>query len=471
MIALLAGAAGWGLASRQRPVDPGQSADGRTVLYWYDPMVPGQRFDKPGKSPFMDMQLVPKYADEAGTAGVSIDPAAQQSLGMRVATARSGMLDQRLTVSGTVEFDQRSVAIVQARAGGFVQRVYARAPGDIVARNAPLADILVPEWAGAQSEFLAVRRGGSPALIAAARQRLVLLGMPPELIARVERSGKPQNLFTVTTPMDGVIKALNVRAGMNVMAGQTLAEINGVGRVWVVASVAQAQAGRIGDGRSAQIAVDAFPGRVFTGQVRAILPEAQSASRTVQVRIEVDNRDGQLRPGMFARVELSGPKMEAAVLVPAEAVIRTGQRSLVMVVRDGGRYEARTVRVGREANAEIEILEGLVAGERIVASGQFLLDSEASLSGVGSTTPPSAAPKSPTMYDAQGRVEAVSPRSVTLSHGPVPALNWPAMTMEFRITDAALLRGIKVGDEVQVRFDQRDGETTIRSLTRSGGRP
>jgi len=210
-VALVAigGAAGFGIAHLSgRPEAPMTTAGpaDRKVLYWYDPMVPAQRFDKPGKSPFMDMQLVPKYADEAsGGGGVQIDPARVQNLGVRLATVRRGTLASELTAPGVIDFNQRDVAIVQARAAGFVQRVYARAPGDVIAAGAPLADLLVPEWGGAQAEYLAVRRTGDASLTQAARQRLTLLGMSPGLIAAVERSGRPQTTITITTPTGGVI--------------------------------------------------------------------------------------------------------------------------------------------------------------------------------------------------------------------------------------------------------------------------
>ena len=156
--------------------------DGRKVLYWYDPMYPQQHFDKPGKSPFMDMALAPKYADEEAGGGVKIDPRLVQSLGMRLATVRRERLETGIDAVASVGFNERDVAIVQARTGGFVERVYARAPGDVISAGSPLADVLVPEWAGAQIEFLALKTSGDASLAAAARERLKLLGMPETLI-------------------------------------------------------------------------------------------------------------------------------------------------------------------------------------------------------------------------------------------------------------------------------------------------
>ena len=364
------------------PSAPAAPSD-RKILYWYDPMVPAQHFDKPGKSPFMDMQMVPKYAGDApGEAGVQIDPARVQNLGVRVATAERGSLPSGVTATGVIDFNERDVAVVQAKAAGFVQRVYGRAPGDVVGAGAPLADVLIPEWAGAQGEYLAVRRTGDTALIQAARQRLQLLGMPQTLLAGVERTGQVRNVVTISTPTGGVIKTLPVRNGMTVSAGETLAEVNGLGRVWLNAAVPEALAGQVRLGETVAATLAAFPGQTFNGRVTAILPQAQADSRTLTARVELPNPGGRLRPGMFATVRFGGAPQEAALLVPSEAVIRPGKRTLVMLARPGGRYQPAEVRVGREAGGRTEVLAGLSEGEKVVASGQFLLDSEASLSGV-----------------------------------------------------------------------------------------
>jgi Cu(I)/Ag(I) efflux system membrane fusion protein len=345
-------------------------------------MVPQQHFPAAGKSP-MGMDMVPKYADVgagSGDAGFKIDPARVQNLGVRIASVERGELASGVQATGTIDFNLRDVAIVQARAAGFVQRVYARAPGDIVRAGAPLADLLVPEWGGAQAEYLAVRRTGDAALVQASRQRLLLLGMSPGLVADVERSGRAQNTVTLTAPTGGVIKTLGVRSGMSVSAGETLAEISGLGSVWLNAAVPEAQAGQVRPGQSAIATLAAYPGETFSGRVTAVLPEAQAESRTLQVRIELPNRDGRLKPGMFANVQLGGG-VKSALLVPTEAVIRTGKRSLVMLALAGGRYQPAEVQIGGSAGDKTEILAGLSAGERIIASGEFLIDSEASLSG------------------------------------------------------------------------------------------
>lgn len=384
---IAAGAGGYWLGTNQGgdAAPPAAAANARKPLYYYDPMFPQQKFDKPGRSPFMAMDLVPKYADEGaapgGPSAVRMDPTAAQNLGVRVVAARTGSLADTLDVTGTIEFNQRDVAVIQARAGGFVTRVYGRAPGDVIGAGAPIADLLVPEWAGAQAEFLAVRRLGDPALTGAARERLRLLGMSDSAIAQVEREGRPNGATTISSPIAGVIQTLDARAGVTLAAGQPLAQITGLGTVWLNAAVPEIRGADVKVGRTATATLTGLSDERFTGRVIAVLPTAQADSRTLTVRIELRNPRGVLRPGMFANVRLGGTSRQA-LLVPSEAVIRTGTRTLVMLAEANGRYRPAVVRAGSDAGGQTEVLAGLREGEKVVASGQFLLDSEASLTGI-----------------------------------------------------------------------------------------
>ena len=383
---LVAGVGGYWLGQRGDDDASAGAAqgEGRKVLYWYDPMVPQEKYDNPDSLSSMGMKTIPKYADGAGSAaspGVSVNPAAMQNLGIRVVAAEFGTLSSGFTATGTVEFNQRDVATVQARSGGFVNRVYGRAPGDVIRAGAPIADVQSPEWGGAQTEFVAVRKLGRPALTAAARQRLRLLGMSDGTIAQVERSGRTNGTVTIVAPIGGVIQTLDARQGVTLAQGQTLAQINGIGTVWLNAAVPEAQAGLVRVGQRASATLAAFSGETFGGRVIAILPTAQAESRTLTVRIELANRGGRLRPGMFATIAFGGGG-RAALLVPSEAVIRTGTRTIVMLAKKDGRYQPAEVRTGREGGGQTEILAGLATGEKVVASGQFLLDSEASLTGI-----------------------------------------------------------------------------------------
>jgi membrane fusion protein, copper/silver efflux system len=390
--ALLLGsaAAGYWLARRgsseSTQMSSIQSAkSGGKALYWYDPMVPNQHFDKPGKSPFMDMQLVARYADEDSTQqaqGVRIDSTIVQNLGVRFTSVERGGLSEPIEAVGSITFNQRDIAVIQARTGGFVARVYARAPGDVIARGAPIVDLLVPEWAGAQTEFLALLQSSDHALIDAARQRLVLLGMSPELISQMESTRAQQTTITIRTPLAGVIETLDIREGMTVSAGAPIAKIDGLASVWIEAAVAEVQAGRAQIGKRVQVRLTAFPGDTFSGRVVALLPEANMDTRTLRVRIELPNVGGRLRPGMFAQVRLDSGDQTPVLFVSSEAVIRTGTRSVVIVAGENGRFIPTEVRTGRDVAGHTIIIEGLAEGQKVVSSGQFLIDSEASLKGV-----------------------------------------------------------------------------------------
>lgn len=450
------------------------SPDERKALYWYDPMYPQQKFDKPGKSPFMDMQLVPKYAGGAGDrATVSIDPSLTQNLGLRFATVTRGIFDSSLDVTGVLGFNERDVAVIQARTTGFVERVYAHAPGDVLKANAALADILVPEWASAQTEFLALKRSGDADLLAAARQRLRLTGMPAALIAQVERGGKVQPYLTLTSPIGGVLQELNVRAGMTVATGDTLARVNGLSSVWLAVAVPESDAGLITVGQAVEARLPAFPGTMLNGKVSAILPETNPDSRTLRVRVELPNPDGRLRPGLTAQVRLNRSTEQSVLWVPSEAVIRTGRRALVMLTEDAGRYRPVEVQLGQENDGKTAILKGLEEGQKVVTSGQFLLDSEASLKGIVASTeeasPPSAAASS--FHKADGQIVEINDKEVTLAHGPFKTLGMPGMTMTFPLANPALMQGLKEGDKVRIAVSQTDDGLRVERLEKSGSQP
>lgn len=380
-------AAGWWAGQpRDTGMAPSMAASAPKALYWYDPMFPQQKFDKPGKSPFMDMQLVAQYADDKADAQtLRVDPGQTENLGVRLATVSRGMLATRVMASGVLGFNERDVAVVQARTPGFVERVYNLAPGDVLKPDAALADVLVPEWAAAQEEFLALKRVGDSALLAAARQRLRLTGMPSALIAQVERSGKVQPVLTVTSPVGGVLQTLNVRQGMTLALGETLAQVNGLGSVWLTVAVPEAQAAAVAPGQTVEARLPAFAGEVFKGTVSTILPQTNADSRTLQVRVELANPGARLRPGLTAQVSLEQSIDQQALWVPSEAVIRTGHQALVMLAEEGGHYRPVEVRTGPENDGQTAILQGLQEGQQVVSSGQFLLDSEASLKGLDVT--------------------------------------------------------------------------------------
>jgi Cu(I)/Ag(I) efflux system membrane fusion protein len=355
-------------------------------LYWYDPMQPDKHFDKPGKSPFMDMQLLAKYPEagqrnSGGTGEVRVTAATLQNLGIRTATVEMGALSAGAHVPGSIAWDQRATYAVSARADGVIERLYVRAPFEQVRKGQALAELIAPEWNAAAQEYLALGSTGSAdarALQGAARNRLRVLGMDEGQI-RSLRGGSAH--VVLRAPHDGVVSQLDVREGQRVQAGMPLMTIVGLATVWVEAAIPQAQAAGIVPGTHVTASVSAFPGESFDGQVEALLPSVDAGNRTQMARIVLANPGQRLAPGMFADLQFAGTAGESHPLLPDEALIATGNDARVIVALGEGRFQPVRVTTGRSAGGRTEILSGLSGGERVVVSGQFLLDSEASLSG------------------------------------------------------------------------------------------
>src|SRR5450830_1019522 len=498
LTAVVIALAGVGYGAYQLGAQQGVQPDGKAAamaapaakkpLYWHDPMVPGQRFDKPGKSPFMDMQLVPVYAQEGSggdDGGVSISPRVEQNLGVRTAKVTRGKLASGFSAVGNVAFNDRDVALVQARSGGFVERLNARAPLDPVRKGQALADVYVPDWVAAQEEFLAaLAMAGSDTagLVDGARERMRLAGMSEGQIHGVESTGKVQARLIITSPISGVIAELGARVGMTMAMGAPLFRINGLSTVWVNAEVPENMLGYLRPGDAVEAQAQALPGSVFKGKVSAILPEVNPTTRTATARIELANPGGKLLPGMFASVTFASGRGVDVLQVPSEAVIQTGTRSVVMLAQAGGKFKPVDVETGSEGNGLTEIRKGLSEGQKVVISAQFLIDSEASLTGtetrmggmdkmdgsMGGMQMKPAQPASVASHHAEGKVEQIGKDSITISHGPIASLQWGPMTMGFKLPTTGLPANIKVG--TQVSFDIKKGERGFDIITIAPGK-
>lgn len=454
-------------------------ATGRKVLYWHDPMVPGTKFDKPGKSPFMDMQLVPVYADATNAeGGVKVASTLQQNLGIRFGTVRRVEVRDSFETVGTTQFDESVAEVVQSRVTGYIDRLYARAPMQRIKRGEPIASLFVPDWIAPQEEFLTLKRGGNTELASAARQRMLALSIPTVLIAQAERTGQAQKHLTLTSPATGVITELPVRDGAMVAPGMTIAKVAGLGKLWLVAEVPEALANSARPGMTVEATFAGDANRKYTGHVREILPGISTATRTVQARLELDNRDGSLTPGMLMRVRLGAETPVSRLLVPTEAVITSGKRTVVLVAGDNNSMQPVVVTVGRDSGSDTEILSGLAEGQKVVVSGQFLIDSEANLKSVlpKFAAGASAAPGSPepqvataTVYHGVGKVEKVTAGALTLSHKPIPELKWGAMTMDFNRPRPDAFADVKVGDEIEFSFKEGKEGYVLESATPAGG--
>lgn len=383
-LALLLAAGGYYAGQRHASHEAAPAPAERKVLYWYDPMVPGQRFDKPGRSPFMDMDLVPRYADEEDApAGVGISAAQQQNLGMKTAHVEQRQLVSPFTAFATIAADERSVTVLSAPAAGVVTKLYVRAPLQQIKAGEALAQLWIPQWTQAQQEYLAVRALGDAALTAAARERLKLQFMPEEVIRALERSGRPQTSLILRAQHAGYVAKLDVREGAQVAAMTALFEMARLDPVWLVVDYPQSQAQALSVGSEMVATSESFPGMRFRGRVSELLPQMDIATRTLKARIVVDNPQQQLKPGMFLSVSRAQSVAGAPVLaVPEEAVIDTGSSKRLLLASGNGYFQPVNVETGLTAQGWTEIRSGVKVGDEVVTSGQFLIDSEASLRSV-----------------------------------------------------------------------------------------
>jgi len=364
---------------------PAAEKEARNVLFWYDPMYPNTRFDKPGKSPFMDMDLVPKYADEesasAAAPGVRIDPTQTQNLGVKTEVVRRGSLTFAQTFPANVSYNEYQFVIMQARAAGFVDKVWPLTVGDKVKKGAPLLELTIPDWVEAQSEYLLLKEtGGTATQVEGILERLRLAGMPDADIRRLVATRKIQTRFTLTAPIDGVITAFDLRAGMNIAKDNVVAKIQGIDPVWITAAVPESIAWLIKDTSQFSLTIPARPDKSFTLRKWTLLPSADATTRTLQLRLEVENPDEALKPGMNAWLNLKTAS-EPMLLVPSKALIDSGSEQRVITVDGEGRFVPKMVSVFQASQGVTAIRSGLDEGEKVVASGLFLIDSEANISG------------------------------------------------------------------------------------------
>jgi Cu(I)/Ag(I) efflux system membrane fusion protein len=317
-------------------------------------------------------------------------------------------------------------------------------------------------------------------MLAASRARMRAMSIPDGVIASLDRTGKAQTHITLFAPETGVLTELNVRDGAMVSPGQTLAKVSGLNRLWLVVEVPEALALQVQPGMSVDAVFAGDPAQHFTGHIREILPGISTSSRTLQARLEIDNADFRLTPGMLMRARVGAAKKVSRLLVPSEAVITTGKRSVVIVRNSDGRLQPVSVTVGNDAGDDTEVSSGLTEGQQVVASGQFLIDSEASLKSVlpkleataptGASAPaPAAAAAPPQTYDTTGKVEQVAAGDITFSHQPIPALGWGAMTMAFGKPSPTAFPDVKPGQTVHFVFRQSGDGYQLTKVEPVGG--
>ncbi|QTF09309.1 efflux RND transporter periplasmic adaptor subunit [Brenneria izadpanahii] len=467
----------WGSQQHQTAAPDAQPQSERPVLYWYDPMVPDKRFDKPGKSPFMDMQLIPRYADEAqDDGGVTISARQQQNLGVRTAPAEIRTTNTQTPGYGAVALNERGLHTIVAPSGGIVEQLNVSAPQQQVKKGETLATLWNPAWTAAQQEYLAVRQLGDSSLTQAARQKLSLLFMPETVIRQVERSGKPQSRMTITAPEAGYVNKLEVRAGMQLTPAQPLFELANLDPVWVEVDFPEVQAAQLTVGGEAIASSNAWPGTTFRGTISELLPLLDSATRTLKARVVLANPQKQLKPGMYLSVQVSGQTPQPRLMIPQQALLISGAQNRVLLSEGDGHFVPRKVTVGIVQDGWAEITDGLREGDAVVTSGQFLIDSEASLRSsfsqfsdekqeMSSQGNSGQTEGKQTGYQTQGVIKAINGNQLTIEHDAVPALNWSPMTMDFTLPQDSLPQGIGIGSKIGFRFTMDDSGIHIQEIS------
>ena len=376
----------------------GRDPASRQPLYWVAPMDPTYRRDGPGKSP-MGMDLVPVFDDansEGGPGTIRISPEVVNNLGVRTAPAGFAALPTRIRTVGYVQYDEDRRIHIHPRVEGWVEKLYVKASGDPVEAGQPVYELYSPQLVNAQEEYLLALKRDNPRLVEAAGDRLRALQLSPDFIAQLRRDRTVRQTVTFYAPQNGVVDNLNIREGFFVMPGTTLMSIGVLEDVWVEAEVFERQSPLVKIGLPVTMSLDYLPGRQWQGRVDYVYPSLDDKNRTLRVRLRFANQDRTLKPNMFAQVEILADPVEGALVVPREAVIRTGNQDRVVLALGEGRFQSTVVELGRVGERHVEIRSGLEEGDSVVVSAQFLLDSESSKRAdlmrmdAGETTAPAA---------------------------------------------------------------------------------
>lgn len=449
----------------------------KKILYWVAPMDPNYKRDKPGKSP-MGMDLIPVYegAEEEGSS-VTISPAVVQNLGIRTAVVEKGTFSRRIDTVGYIDYDESRVTHIHLRVAGWIEKLTVKSEGDRVRKGERLFNLYSPDLVNAQEEFVRALDSHNQRLVEASRDRLAALGISQGAIRQLQKSRKVQQTIAVYAPQDGVVSALAVREGMYVKPSMNVMTLADLSSVWLMAEVFERQAGWVKMGDPAEMRLPFLPGKTWQGRIEYIYPSLDPKTRTLMARLRFDNPDEALKPNMYARVILHSSPRKGVLSMPLEALIRTGDRDRVIVETGKGRFEAREVVVGIESGDRVEIIEGLEEGERVVTSGQFLIDSEASLKGsFHRMSEPAAeaaeAEAAPMQMKGVGVILALDGKQhkITLDHQAIPEMNWDAMKMTFDLDPGLKLDGYKPGDKVVFRFVRQGNTFVVTALKpRNGG--
>jgi len=455
----------------------------KVILYWVAPMDPNYRRDKPGKSP-MGMDLEPVYSDDdEGDNGdekgpvVKISPAVENNLGVRTANVESGKLWRKIDTVGYVDLDESKVSHIHLRVDGWIEKLAVDIEGDRVRKGQRLFDLYSPKLVNAMEEYLQAIRSKNQRLIVASREKLISLGVSIRQIEKLKKTRKVSQTISVYAPQDGIVSMLMAREGMYVKPMNEVMTLADLSTVWVLAEVFESQSAWVELGQPADVGLSFIPGRTWEGTVDYIYPSLDAKNRTLRVRLRFDNPGEILKPNMYANVAIYGGAKQDVLSVPREALLRSGGTERLIVAKGNGRFAQRVVVAGMESGDFVEIKSGINAGEKVVTSAQFLIDSEASMkASIARMTDPAPA-KMPDedmaamSKSAKGRGVITSLMidhgMITMQHEPIESLGWPEMTMDFTTQEGVSLKGLVVGDAVEFELMKMDDKYLISTIKKS----
>lgn len=449
--------------------------DEKDILYWVAPMDANYRRDNPGKSP-MGMALVPVYKNGGGSV-VTISPEVIQNLGVRTTKAELTRLWRGIDTVGYINYDESKVSHIHLRTEGWIENLYVKSEGERVKKGDRLFDLYSPELVNVQEEFVTALSSGHKGLIRASKERLAALGVSSKQIKQLQKDKIIKQLVSVYAPQDGVVSVLSVREGMFVNPSQKIMVLGDLSSVWLLAEIFERQIQWVETGQSAEVRLSFIPGKVWHGKVEYIYPSLDPKTRTLKARLRFENPGERLKPNMYANVKIFGGAKNDTIVIPLEGLIRTGREERIIIALGDGRFEARDVVAGIESGDFVEILSGIDAGEDIVISGQFLIDSEASmrasLSRMSKADNDSNSDMS-TMeseshamtISAVGVIKAIKPKEhkLNLQHDPIEELGWPAMIMDFKVIDDIDISKFSIDDVVMFELEKRDSHYLITSV-------
>jgi len=444
-----------GLSAKPEQTESGSKK--KEPLYWVAPMDPNYRRDKPGKSP-MGMDLIPVYEEDAsgdssGPGTIKISPDVVNNLGVRTAAAEQDVLNESIQTVGYVKYDEDRLIHIHPRVEGWIEKLYIKASGDPVRNGEPIYDIYSPALVNAQEEFLNAIDRKATRLITASEDRLRSLRVPEKTIRQLKNTRKVSQTVTFYAPQSGVVDNLDIRQGFYVKPGSTIMSIGILDQVWVEAEVFERQSSFVKEDLPVTMTLDYLPGQEWQGVVDYVYPTIDPKTRTVRVRLRFENKDHLLKPNMFAQVAIHAESSQKTLLVPREAVIRSGHSDRVVLALGEGRFKSINVKVGRYDDTSAEILSGLVEGEKVVTSAQFLLDSESSkTSDFKRLNHETKAP--PASVWANATINSMMPehRMVNVTHQKIDPWNWPEMTMDFKVAKEVDFSLLHEGMELSVEI-------------------